>query len=156
MHDDVEEIGDVRLKRERGHPTSPDQLRVDGPVGAGSDQLGLRGLGAGAGDDHQIRTQRSAGQRDVDVVGVGVECGDQRVGAADAGRFQDAVIGDVAEYGRVLEALEPGRVAVDDDQVLPGRAEVLRARPAHPAPAADDHVAAHSVYLMIHPPSFQV
>jgi len=35
VHDDVKELGHVRLQRKRRHPPPADQLRVDGPVCAG-------------------------------------------------------------------------------------------------------------------------
>ena len=35
VHDDVKELGHVRLQRKRRHPPPADQLRVDGPVSAG-------------------------------------------------------------------------------------------------------------------------
>jgi hypothetical protein len=71
VHDDVEELGHVRLQRKRRHPPPADQLRIDGPVGAGPQQFGPRVFCAGTGDDDEIGSQRSTGQGHENVVRIG-------------------------------------------------------------------------------------
>jgi hypothetical protein len=91
------------------------------------------------------------GKRHINVVGVGVNCGDQCAGARDPGRLQDAVVGDVTDHGGIWESFEPGGVAVDDDELFAGTGEILRAGPPDSAPAADDHMAGQPVDGPVHP-----
>ena len=58
VHHDVEELGDVRLHDERGHPRAADALRVHDPVGAGVPQLLLVLGDAHAGDDEEVGLHR--------------------------------------------------------------------------------------------------
>ena len=96
VHHHLEEIDDVRLESECRHPVATDALRVDDPVRAGSLELCLRGIVAGPRDDHQVGAQRSAAQRHVEVVGVGVDGGDEHACAFDAGPREYFVLGDIA------------------------------------------------------------
>ena len=156
VHDDIKELGHVRLQRKRRHPPPADQLRIDGPVGAGPQQFGLRLLRAGTGDDDEIGSQRSTGQGHVNVVRIGVQRCDQRMGTPDAGGFQDAVVGDIAQQRWIVDTLQAGGVSVDDDDLLPERVEIQHAGPTNAAPSADDEMTSHLAYLPVHPPPLQL
>jgi hypothetical protein len=60
MHHDVGELHHVGLQRCCRDPLAAGPLRVHDPGRAGSPQLGLRRLSAGAGDDDTVRPQRRA------------------------------------------------------------------------------------------------
>src|SRR6478752_1724544 len=156
VHDDVKELGHVRLQRKRRHPPPADQLRIDGPIGAGPQQFGLRLLRAGTGDDDEIGSQRSTGQGHENVVRIGVQRRDQRMGMPDAGGLQDAVVADIAQHRRIVQTLQAGGVSVDDDDLLPERVEIQHAGPAYAAPSADDEMTGHPAYPPLHPPPPQL
>jgi hypothetical protein len=120
VHNDVQELGDVRLQCEGGHPASADQLRIHRAVRSRPEHFWFRGFGARSGDDDQLWSQRSTRQRHVDVVRVGVESGDQRPGVGDAGRRKHRVVSDIAHDIWMLLTLEPHRVTIDDDDCLAG------------------------------------
>ena len=135
VHDDVEELGHVRLQRKRRHPPPADQLRIDGPVGAGPQQFGLRLLRAGTGDDDEIGSQRSTGQGHVNVVRIGVQRRDQRMGMPDASGLQDAVVGDIAQHRRIVETRRRAGSRSTTTTCLPSASRYSTlARPTRPHP----------------------
>ena len=66
-------------------------LRVDDPVGAGLAQLRHAVVDPGPGDDEQVRVHRPAGQRHVQVGGIGRQRDDEGPGGGDAGGPQRGV-----------------------------------------------------------------
>ena len=159
VHHDVEELRDVRLEGEHGHPPTADALRVDRPAGPGQQHLRLGIGGARSRDDHQVRSDGSRRQGDVDGVGVGVESGDQCSGSVDAGGPQHGVVGDVAAQvvgEAVAELLETTGVVVDDHDLVAARGQELRGRAPDPPVTADDHVPAHGGDVLVHAASLQM
>ena len=69
----------------------------------------------------------------------------------DACGRENLVVGDVPEHGRIPHVLQPGRVAVDDHDLLSGADEVVRARHTDAAPPADDGVTGHPADRFVHP-----
>lgn len=153
VHDDIEEFRDIGLQREGRHPPAADQLRIDRPIRTRPKQFRFRAFGPCPGDDHQIGADGAARQGHIDIVGIAVERGDQRVGVLDPGGLQHAVIGDIAQHSGEFELGQPLRVAIDDHDLFAEPGQVLRGRTADPPPAAHDDVPAHALYPVVHPAS---
>src|SRR5262245_53006939 len=150
VHDDVDELGHVRLEDERCHPGAPDALRVHDAVGPGPLELVGVLLEPYAGHDEELGSQRPGAQSDEQVARVGVERRDEGPRPAHAGAVEDVVVGRVAEDGRERRGLQAGRIVVDDDRLRAHGSEVPRDRASDPAPAADDDVVTHACDLALH------
>jgi hypothetical protein len=150
VHNDVEELGDVWLESEGRHALTTDALRIDDAIRAGTHQLGLRRIRAGSGDDEQVRTEGSAGQSHVEVVGVGVERTHRYPGPLDPRRQERGVVGNVAQHARVRHLLVPLGVAVDNDDILSRCLHEAGDRVADTSPPAHDDVAGHLGDLAVH------
>jgi hypothetical protein len=140
---DVHRAGDVGVQRQPRHLGAGGLVRRDDPVGTGAAQLVLRLLERGAGDDRDVRAQLAGGQRDEDVLGVGVHAGDHRAGALDAGVAQRVVLGRLGEdeaHPRPTGVLAVARLLVDDHVGRARGAQVARDLAADPPEAADDEV----------------
>ena len=151
---EVDEVRHARAAREVRDPTSGHRVRRDHAVCACLGQLGLGPLGVRASHDEQTGVDRPGRQRDVDVVGVGVDGRDQAPGHLHAGKAQGCVIGGVALDHQVPVAprtLEGYRVDVDDDEALTGVLELPRHRGPDPAVPADDVVVPQRGHRLLHP-----
>ena len=151
VHHHVDEVDHVGLGHERGHAVAPETLGIDHPVGAHPQQLRLRRLAPGPGDHVDRGVEGAAGHRHEQVVGVGVEGGDERARPLDPRPQQGVVVGHVADDGRVLHGGDPVQVPVDDHDLLAGVAQVAGDLAADPAPTADHHVARHRADVPVHP-----
>ena len=142
---DVDHAGDLRVQREARHLRAAGLVGRDDARRPGAQELGLRVLGGRARHDRDVGAQLARGQRDEDVVGVGVHAGDDPARAHDPRGAQDLVLGRLAldeahaDPGGQLAVLGQ---RVDDDVARPGRAQVARDLAAHAPEAADDVVVA--------------
>ena len=152
VHHDVDELGDVGPRDERRHAGRTELLRVDDAVGTGVCELGDALVLAGPRHDEQVGHDRPRRQRDEEILGVALQCGDQCPGALDAGGAQRRVERRVADHGRVGHVGDAVGVDVDDHDRLPGLDEVVGDSAADAAPAAHDRVPRHLVDLPIHHP----
>ncbi len=103
---DVEEVEHVRAEKRLRNAMAGEGVGRDDGVGAGGDQVLLRLLLAGAGDDAQFRVKAARGEHDVHVGGVGGGGRDQPAGALDVGIAQNLLLGGVADER------QPSRIAV--------------------------------------------
>jgi hypothetical protein len=151
---DVADAADLRMQREARHLGARGLVGRDHPRGAGADQLALGLLAGGARDDRDVGAQLPCGQRDEDVLGVGVHARDDRACALDPRVAQGAVVGRLgldephADPGRELAV---GGVAIDDHVPGAGAPEIARNLPSHPAEAADDEVVGGRIDHPLHP-----
>ena len=140
------------VQQERGHPGAADLLRVDHPVGAGSGELLDAGVLAGASHDEEIGSERSTGEGDEEVRGVGRQRRHQRARVLDAGLTQHVVARRVAQHvGEAVDGRDPLGIVVDDHDLPPGIPELLGDGSADPAPTAQDHVVAQPIDALVHP-----
>ncbi len=100
VHDDIDELGDVRPGDERRHPGGAELLWVHHAVGAGVGELGHALVLAGAGDDEQVRHDGPGRQRHEEVLGVALQGRDECSGALESRGAQRRVEGGVADHGR--------------------------------------------------------
>ena len=121
----VDDAGDLGLQGEARHLGPARLVGGDHPVGAGSEQLLLRVLDAGAGDDRDVGAELARGQAGEDVLGVRVDAGEHRDRPVDAGRLQHLVVRGPALRGRARPSGRRARLfsieLVDDDEVGPRR-----------------------------------
>ena len=82
---DVDDACDLRMQRQPRHLRTARLVRRDDSLRAGALELLLRLLPACARDDRQVGPELARGQGDEDVLGVGVDAGDQRPGPLDPG-----------------------------------------------------------------------
>ncbi len=151
MHDDVDELGDVRSGHERGHAGCAEFLWVDDAVGAGVGQLGDALVLAGAGDDEEVGLDRASRERHEQVLGVAFERGDQRSGALEAGA-RASVLSSVASpttVGNGMSAVRSG-IEVHDHDVVAGSVQIFGNGPADASPSAHDGVPAEFADLTVH------
>src|SRR5439155_17930289 len=140
---DLDCARDLRVQRQARHLRTRGLVRRDDAVGAGAPQLRLGVLARGAGHDRGARVELAYGQRDEDVLGVGVHARHHRAGALDAGAAQRLVVAGLAldhAHADAAGLLEVVRVGVDHHVPRAGRPEVARHLSAHAAVAADDEV----------------
>ena len=104
----------------------------------------------GAGHDEQPGVERPARERDEEVVGVTGQGGHEHRRPLDAGRAQHLVTGGILRQGGERAGVDPGSVPFDHHHLPPGPGQVPPDRLAHPAPAAQHHVAAHAGDLAVH------
>ena len=148
-----------RLARERSRrePAAADHLRVDRAGRPRQDELVLGVGGAGARDDDEVGSESAGRQDEIDRLGVAVEGHDQCLGPVDAGLLEDplavGLAGDVGDLG-VLG--QPTGVAVDDQDPVTGRDEVLGGSLPDTAEATDDDVVAQRVDLPVHAAPLQM
>src|SRR5215211_5752732 len=142
---DVEEVHDQGLGRERGEPPSPNCVGREGTVGPGYLELGGALVGAGPGHDVELGVQLAGREHDEDVFGVGVHGGDEAPSPPDAGRFEHAVVGGLAEQYEValLHALlDRFVVLLDDNEGYAVEGELSGHLAPDPTVAAQDVVSA--------------
>ena len=150
VHDDVEEVGDVRLRCQARHARSPDLVRVDHPVGADLEHLGERLLVVAARDDEQVRVEAACRQRDVEVVDARPEGGDEGRRPVDAGLAQDLLLTGVAEHVEEVDAVELRGILVDGHNLLADRTDEVGDRAADSPHATHDQVAGQVVDGSLH------
>ncbi len=102
------------------------------------------------GHDLEVRAQGLARHREVQVVSIGVECGDEGCGSFDAGAPKDFVIGHVAEDRGVGHRAQSFGITIDHHHIAPGVDEKSGHFTAHPPPPAYDHVAGHVLYCSVY------
>jgi hypothetical protein len=152
VHHDVDELGHVRSDDERGHARATQLLGVHDPVGTSALELADAVVTAGPSHDEQLGAQLSCRQRHEQVLRVAREGGHERFGPHDPRSPEHLVMRRVPGDARQVAVGEPADVAVDDDHLEPGLAEVLGDHPAHPTPAAHDHVPVHVGDVLVHAP----
>ena len=81
---------DGRARRGQGDPVAADVVRADHAIGSGAAQPLFEGGGHGAGHDEQARIQLAGGEHAQDVVGVGIQAGDEAVCPLDPGPLEDS------------------------------------------------------------------
>ena len=119
----VEELGQRRVQSEGTHAAAADLVGIDHPIGACLEELGFVVLVIGAGDDVELGIECSSRTRDVDVVGIRVERGDEGRRPLDAGAAQGLVLGGFADDDRpVAVGL---RLAVDQHDLGTVSADIV-------------------------------
>jgi hypothetical protein len=150
VHHTVEELGDVGVQGERGHPAPADELRVDRARRPGPHELVLGVDRARSRDDHEVGSQGTGGQRRVGGVRVRVEGADQGAGVLDAGSTQDVVVGGVTDDDVKRALGQPLGVTVDDDDRVSRVEEVTHGGGPDPPEATDDDVPAQPGDVVFH------
>jgi hypothetical protein len=155
----VEEGGDGRACQQLGDAAAADGRGGHHVVRPRSVQLHLVLDGARPCQDGRRRGEPSGGQRDHDVVRVGVDGRDDRAGAGDAGLGQGGIDGRVTDDVRRARRLEDRRLPriLLHDDVL----EALAREPVHDltpraSVTADDHVIVQLVDHLVHPSPLDV
>src|SRR6266511_342003 len=140
---DVEKSGYLRLEHEVRHHAPRGRVGSDDAVRARELQLLLGILVACARDDRELGPLRAGGERDVEVVGVGVGRGNEAARAFKPGFRQVLVLGAVALDEEVTRLGRRGKrvvTEVEHDVGDAGGAKLLPDPPPHAAVAADDEV----------------
>ncbi len=141
--DRIAHVLDRRAEGEPRHLGAGHRVRGDHLVGAGVNQLALGLLDRRAGDHANLARELAGGERDEDVLGVGVHARDHGVGTFDPGVQQDLVV-----RGLRLDVGDPivlGRLAVvgvliDHDDLGVAGAEITCDLAAYASIPADDEV----------------
>ena len=134
----IEELGQCRVQSEGTHAAATDLVGIDHPIGACLEELGLVVLVIGASDDVEGRVERSSRKRDVHIVGIGVERGDEGGRPFDAGAAQGLVLGGFADDDRPV-AVGLG-LAVDHHDLGTVSADIVDDGLSDAAVAHDDDV----------------
>ncbi len=151
----VDDAGHLRVQGEAGHLRAAGLVGGDDPVGAGAAQLAFGILDAGPGDDRDVGAQLARGQRDEDVLGVGVDAGHDPGGVHDSRRAQHLVVGGRSldeggahRFGALARVLG---VDIEHDEGAAGGAQVAARLAADAAEAADHVVVPQRIDLPQHP-----
>jgi len=120
----VEELGDVGVQGEAGHPPASDQLGVDRPCGTREHELLLAVDGPGARDDHEVGPHTAGGQGRIGRLGIGVQRTDQRARLHDARLLEHLVHARVAQHVRQVRARETRVVPIDQRDLIAGIEEM--------------------------------
>ena len=131
------------MQRDPGHLPAGGLVRRDDAIGARPQQLLLGVLRGGPRDDQDVVAQLAGGQRDEDVLGVGVDARDHAPGPVDARLLEHVVLG-----GLVLDVRDPRLggvltmlgVHVDHDERRADPLQVTGDLAADAAESADDVV----------------
>lgn len=142
---DFDKIFHGRMNHKPGDLDRATAKRADNAVGAGVFDFVAGFIITGSRDNLKLRVQHARRQNNVDVVRIAGQSGSQRLGAIDAGTFQNEIVGGIAvnvqPAARLTHRLQVFFIAVDHHKGFPPFMEVLTNCSSHTTDATHNVMA---------------
>src|SRR4051812_33443304 len=141
-HGDIDEVYDVGTQEGMCDAVPREAVRRDDDVCACGTEMLLGFFFTGSGDDLEFRIERTRGEDNVGVAGVGGGGGDESRGAVNAGFSKYFFLGGIADHYQKVggEAIGFRLIAFDDEQWDGLASKFARGAAADTSSAADNVV----------------